>query len=150
MASRKIEDLTPRMQKRIIAFEVRLNDEFPGLFRRSCTYRSQDEQDALWMRGRYSLAVVNAAYGAAGLAPITAQENRHKVTWTKQSIHSKREAVDYFILRDGKYCNDIKIDTDGDHIPDWQEFGRIANECGLEWGGSWSKPDFPHVQWSAA
>jgi peptidoglycan L-alanyl-D-glutamate endopeptidase CwlK len=28
-------------------------------------------------------------------------------------------------------------------------FGKIARECGLEWGGSWkSFPDKPHVQWT--
>lgn len=147
MASRKIEDLTPRMQAKIITFEKRLEEEVPGVFHRSCTYRSQQEHNALRMRGRSPLEVVNAAYRAVGLAPITAEENKRPVTWIRHSIHTDREAVDYFIQRDGKYCNDIKVDTDGDHIPDWQEFGRIADECGLTWGGTWKKPDIPHVQW---
>lgn len=150
MASRKIEDLTPRMQEKIRIFEERLETAVSGVFKRSCTYRSQQEQNALWKRGRASLAIVNEGYRAAGLAPITEAENRHAVTWTVLSVHTNREAVDYFIQRDGKYCTDIKVDTDGDHIPDWEEFGRIAEECGLEWGGRWKKADLPHVQWRDA
>ncbi len=147
MASRKIEDLTPRMQEKIRIFEKRLETAVPGVFKRSCTYRSQQEQNALWKRGRCALAIVNEAYLAAGLAPITEAENRRPVTWTVLSNHTAREAVDYFIQRDGKYCTDIKVDTDGDNVEDWEEFCRIAAECGLEWGGTWKKRDIPHVQW---
>ena len=150
MASRKIEDLTPRMQEKIRLLEERLEAAVPGVFKRSCTYRSQPEQNALWERGRYPLAAVNKTYQAAGLAPITEEENKHRVTWKVLSVHTDHEAVDYFINREGKYCTDIKVDTDGDHIPDWEEFGRIAGECGLEWGGRWKKADIPHVQWRDA
>lgn len=147
MASRDVAELTPRMQIKINALNQRLEEHFPGLFKISCTYRAQAEQDALRLRGRNPLAVVNAAYKKVGLAPITAEENKHKVTWKKISIHTSREAVDYFIQRAGKYCNDVKVDTDGDNIPDWEEFGKMANECGLEWGGTWKKRDLAHVQW---
>ena len=147
MASRKSEDLTPRMQEKIRIFEERLEAAVPGAFKRSCTYRSQQEQNALWKRGRASLEIVNDAYRSVGLAPISAGENKRPVTWTVLSVHTSREAVDYFILRDGKYCTDIKVDTDGDNVADWQEFGRLADECGLSWGGRWKKPDYPHVQW---
>jgi hypothetical protein len=150
MASRDIADLTPRMQAKILALEALLRAHFGDLFRRSCTYRSQEEQSALWMRGRYSLPVVNTHYGLVGLPPITEKENKTSVTWTHNSVHTKREAVDYFVLREGKYCNDIKIDTDGDNMPDWEEFGKIANSCGLNWGGFWKKPDYPHVEWRDA
>jgi hypothetical protein len=138
------------MQDMIRIFEERLETAVPGVFKRSCTYRSQLEQNALWKRGRCSLAIVNLAYRAAGLAEITAEENKRPVTWKVRSVHTNHEAVDYFILRDGKYCTDIKVDTDGDHMPDWEEFGRVAAECGLEWGGTWKNPDLPHVQWKHA
>lgn len=146
MASRSIEDLVAEMQPIIQDFENRLDEHFPSLFRRSCTYRSQKEHDALFMRGRFPLSVVNDAYGKVGLAPITAKENKRPVTWTHSSMHTKRMAVDYFMQREGKYCDDVKMDTDGDGEADWQEFGRIAEECGLVWGGRWKKPDRPHVQ----
>jgi hypothetical protein len=44
MASRKIEDLTLRMQEKIRIFEERLETAIPGAFKRSCTYRSQQEK----------------------------------------------------------------------------------------------------------
>jgi hypothetical protein len=132
MASRAIEDLTPRMQEKIRRFEICLEVGIPGTFKRSCTYRSQEEQNELFRRGRNG-------------------DKRPKVTWTTLSVHTSGEAVDYFIEREGKYCNDLKIDTDGDKIEDWQEFGKIAATCGLEWGGTWPRhPDIPHVQWADA
>jgi hypothetical protein len=146
MASRKIEDLTPRMQQRILLFEAQLEQE--GLhFHRSCTLRTHEEQSALWMRGRYPLNVVNAAYESVGLAPITDAENERPVTWVRISIHEPGEAVDYYQEVKGKASYDIKVDADFDNIPDWVEFTRIAGMCGLDAGGNWDKRDWPHVQW---
>jgi len=102
------------------------------------------------MQGRKPLEEVNAARLEVGLAAITEAQNKRKVTWKKVSIHTKREAVDYFILLDGAYCYDLKVDVDKDSIPDWQEFGKIAEECGLTWGGRWKTPDPSHVQWRNA
>jgi peptidoglycan L-alanyl-D-glutamate endopeptidase CwlK len=99
------------------------------------------------MQGRKPLEEVNAARRAVGLWEIDESTNKRKVTWRKTSIHTSREAVDYFILKDGKYCNDLKVDVDKDGVQDWQEFGQIAEECGLTWGGRWRSPDYPHVQW---
>ena len=147
MASRKIEDLTPRMQIKINQFIKRLVDEGLTSFKISCTYRNQIEQDALYSRGRNSLKYVNEMYAKAGLEPITSTMNKNKITWIKKSIHTDREAVDFFILKDGMYSNNLKEDIDKDNIPDWEEFGKIASECGLEWGGYWKKQDYPHVQW---
>jgi|SRR3990167_8368990 len=128
MASRKIEDLTPRMQDKIRYFQIELEKAVPGVFKISCTYRSQEEQNELFSHGRNG-------------------DKRPIITKTTCSIHTCREAVDFFIQREGKYITDIKVDTDGDKIEDWQEFGRIAAECGLEWGGTWKWKDIPHVQW---
>jgi len=147
MASRKIEDLTPRMQEKIKRFETRLAEEGHENFKRSCTFRSQAEQNALWKRGRYPLDIVNAAYTSVGLAPITENENKRPVTWKAVSDHTAREAVDYYQALPGIANYDIKVDVDDDKIPDWQEFVRIAEACGLECGGRWKKADWPHVQW---
>jgi len=136
------------MQARIRVFEALL--EQAGLrFRRSCTKRTQAEQNALWTRGREPLAIVNAAYAAVGMAPITEAENRRPVTWTTISIHCNEEceAVDYYQEVEGRASYDLKVDADFDKIPDWNEFGTIARGCGLEWGGDWKKKDYPHVQW---
>ena len=149
MSSRKIEDLTPRMQVKVNRLIEILKEKNMEYFKISCTYRSQEEQNALFSRGRYALEYVNKMYVMAGMAKITDNENLKPITWTKNSIHIQREAVDFYINKDGKYCNDLKVDIDGDGIQDWEEFGLIVEECGLEWGGRWSKPkqDIPHVQW---
>ena len=146
MASRSLKDLTLEAQDAFEKFELALQAEGLAWFKRCCTYRSQAEQNALWCRGRYKLAVVNATYKAAGLAPITEAENKRPVTWARKSVHTQREAVDYFIEKDGRYCTDVKVDINDNDVPDWVEFGRVAVACGLEWGGKWSNPDLPHVQ----
>jgi peptidoglycan LD-endopeptidase CwlK len=146
MPSRKIEDLNEDVQPVILYFEQRLVEEGHPLFKRCCTYRSQAEQDCVYMQGREDLDVINEARAAAGLGPIPASENRRPVTWTHVSKHTSRDAVDYYIEKDGRYISDTKVDYDDDDIPDWDEFGAIARECGLEWGGDWPKRDIPHVQ----
>jgi hypothetical protein len=146
MSSRKIKDLTPRMQEKILFFEMKLMEA--GLhFHRSCTLRTQGEQDALWKRGRYPLDVVNVEYKAAGMAPITAAENKRPVTWVKISVHSSGDAVDYYQEVEGCASYDLKVDADFDSIPDWKEFVAIAEACGLTAGGRWKKADWPHVQY---
>ena len=148
MASRKIEDLTPRMQEKVNKLLQMLLDVGHYKFKVSCTYRSQEEQNALYSRGRYALDYVNKMYTLAGLGPITDALNKKPITWTKNSIHTKREAIDFYINKDGKYCEDLKVDIDGDGMSDWQEFGELTIQCGLDWGGYWAKtPDYPHVQW---
>jgi len=146
MPSREIEDLNEDVKPIIIQFEQRLIEENLPLFKRCCTYRSQEEQDCVYMQGREDLDAINDARAAIGLGPIPANENRRPVTWTHISKHTSRDAVDYYIEKDGRYISDTKVDFDDDDIPDWEEFGAIAEECGLEWGGSWKKRDIPHVQ----
>lgn len=144
--SRDIKDLSPRMQIKVITLEAALANAGLGHFKKSCTYRSQQEQNVIWKQGRASLIEVNAARETVNMAPLTEKQNK-KVTWRSVSIHTDREAVDYYVLKDGKYCEDLKVDIDKDDIPDWQEFGAIAESCGLEWGGRWTHPDYPHLQW---
>jgi hypothetical protein len=138
------------MQMKIVLFERQLEEHDLKNFRRSCTYRTQEEQNALWMRGRYPLDVVNAAYKSVGLAPISAEENKRPVTWVRHSVHTKREAVDYYQLVKGRASYDLKVDADFDNIPDWLEFVEIAGKCGLDAGGKWPQKDWPHVQWMGA
>jgi len=147
MASRKIEDLLPVVQPIILLFEQKLREAGLSNFKRSCTYRAQLEQDALWLRGRVDLDKVNSAYKHAGLAPITAEENKRPVTWKQVSDHSLRKAVDYYEEIAGKASYDIKVDIDDDQIPDWMEFGKIAEECGLRWGGRFKTKDYAHVEY---
>jgi peptidoglycan L-alanyl-D-glutamate endopeptidase CwlK len=92
----------------------------------TCTYRSQEEQDALYAQGRTKPGPV--------------------VTWTRHSKHSERTAFDIAIVRDGKPVWDVKVDVDNDHVPDYLEAAKIGEEVGLLAGARWKKPDYPHFQ----
>ncbi len=126
MPSRKIEDLTPGTQKKYIEFAAKMHEA--GIpFMITCTYRSQEEQDALYKLGRTKPGKI--------------------ITWTKHSRHTKRTAFDIAILQDGKPCWNIKADVNEDQIPDYEEAGKIGESAGLTWGGSWKSPaDYPHFQ----
>ena len=86
MSSRKIEDLTPELQKKFHAFSAAM--AAAGLpFIVTSTARTVREQIALYAQGREKLDHVNALRKLALLAPITYGENCRKVTWTLQSKH---------------------------------------------------------------
>ena len=82
-------------------------------------YRSIEEQDKLYAMGRTKPGkiVTNARGG--------------------YSWHNFGLAADYAFVINGK------VTWNGP----WDTFGKIARECGLEWGGDWTKfKDRPHVQ----
>ncbi len=125
MPSRKIEDLTPETQEKFHLFAEKMAQaDLPFIC--TCTYRSQAEQNDLYAQGR--------------------TKPGPKVTWTTLSQHTSRVAFDIVIARDGKPCWDIKVDVNGDHLPDYQQAGEIGESVGLTWGGRWKTPDRPHFQ----
>lgn len=144
MASRKLDDLLPEVAD--MARDLIHRCAARGIkLLVTATYRSPEEQLALWMQGRADLAAVNAQRRAVGLAPITAQENARRVTKARpgQSLHEQRRAFDVVPLLD--------LDGDGDldaqwRSPDWDTIGEQGERCGLEWGGRWPSPDRPHFQ----
>ncbi|ESP62819.1 L-alanyl-D-glutamate peptidase [Smithella sp. ME-1] len=156
MASRNIEDCTLSLQRKIKAFAIAMNRAgIPFII--TCTARTVAEQFALWAQGRKSLNEVNRLREIAGLAAITDQQNKYKVTWTLKSEHlvdlddgnpdnDKSRAFDIAITRDGKPVWDVKVDVNGDRIPDYMQAGKIGESVGLHWGGRFSKPDYPHFQ----
>ena len=97
----------------------------------TCTYRSEEEQNALYLQGRAPLAVVNDVRAKVRLAPITEEENGRRVTNAKagQSYHSRRRALDVVPIVAGKPCWNPEN-------PAWQQVGKIGKSCGLEWGGN--------------
>lgn len=117
-------------------------------------------QVAYYAQGRDPLTEVNALRKRAGLGPITASENRYKITWTLASQHivnlandditdNLSRAVDFGIKdKMGKYCGDSKTDVNKDNIPDYIQLGALAKKIdpGIEWGGEWKKKDLPHYQ----
>jgi peptidoglycan L-alanyl-D-glutamate endopeptidase CwlK len=127
MPSRKISDLTLEMQALAKEFAKML--VLNGIeYMITSTYRSQEEQDALYAQGRTTPG--------------------RKVTWTQHSRHTDREALDIAILKGGEIVWDPKVDVDMDRVPDYLEAGIIGEQCGLVWGGRWktSPPDFPHCE----
>jgi peptidoglycan L-alanyl-D-glutamate endopeptidase CwlK len=115
--SRKIIDLTPEMQVLYNKFQDRMAQEGVD-FIVTATYRPQAEQNALYNQGR--------------------TEPGNIVTWTRNSRHTERIAFDIAILKNGKITW---------NPADYFIVGKIAEEVGLEWGGSWlSHRDMPHLE----
>jgi peptidoglycan L-alanyl-D-glutamate endopeptidase CwlK len=150
MDKRGIEYLTPELRPLCDEFIQRCKCAGVDVMI-TCTLRSRATQAAYWARGRAPLSEVNRLYALAGLAPITAEQNRKKVTWTKNSRHfpgpdGLSRAFDFAVLKDGQPVWDLKADIDADQIPDYLECARIARDLELESGAFWDNPDYPHVQ----
>lgn len=118
--SRDIDDLTPDTKAKAIAFKA-------GCYRLgievliTSTYRDAESQAALYAIGRTlpGKQVTNAKPG--------------------RSMHNHKVAFDFVPLVAGKAIwNDNKL---------WTTCGEVAEACGLEWGGRWTRPvDKPHCQ----
>ena len=155
MASRDIKDCTPSLQAKIKAFTIAMFSE--GIpFAITCTARIVKEQRALYAQGRELLFDVNALREMAGLPSIKNEQNKI-VTWTLASKHiidldddnpdnDKSRAFDIAISPGGKPVWDIKVDVNGDHLPDYEQAGKIGESVGLRWGGRFKKPDMPHFE----
>lgn len=89
------------------------------------TYRSNEEQDALYAQGRTTPgSIVTNAKGG-------------------QSMHNYKVALDFCLMKNGKAeWNDIAL---------FKRVATIGKECGFEWGGDWVQfPDMPHLQYTAS
>lgn len=87
------------------------------------TYRSFEEQDALYAKGRTIPGnIVTKAKGG-------------------QSLHNWRVAFDCVPVVNGvTMWNDDVL---------WSKLGQIGTRIGLDWGGTWSQfPDKPHFQYT--
>lgn len=87
------------------------------------TYRDHEAQNALYAQGRTKPGkIVTHARGG-------------------YSIHNYRLAFDVVPVRGGKAVWDDNAL--------WTMVGKLGQEVGLEWGGSWTKfKDRPHFQWT--
>lgn len=125
MASRKIEDLHPDLQTPAKEFVIECEREgIPVLI--YTTYRSNEEQNELYARGRTvpGKKVTNAKGG----------QSDHNYTIDGKPAAKAFDAVP---LRLGKAIwNDPVL---------WSKMGEIAEKIGLKWGGTWKKfVDKPH------
>lgn len=113
--------------------------------------RSPEVQKAYYAQGRKQLAQVNQLRKEAGLYLITPAENEYCVTWTLNSKHfagpdGLATAFDFRLLKYGKPHWQTKWDGNKNLEPDYLEAAKIAASVGLDAGGLWKKPDFPHCQ----
>lgn len=123
MSSRRIEDLIPEMQELYYSFEEKMADaDLPFII--TSTFRTQEEQDALYEQGRIKPGKI--------------------VTWTHKSKHIEGKAFDIAILKNKKPTWDIKVDVDDDEVPDYQEAAEIGRSVGLKAGADYK--DYPHFE----
>lgn len=118
---RKLNELDPKAElAATLAIDV---CKAAGLFLLvSCTYRSGEEQNALYAQGRTKPGrkVTNAKAG--------------------QSFHQYRVALDLYPLVHGK------PDFSGTS-PNWQKIAVIFKRHGFEWAGDWKRfRELPHFQ----
>lgn len=132
MASRKITDLAITLQPLALEFITRCkNHGIDALI--ICTYRSDQEQAALYAQGRTTPGeiVTNAAPG----------QSAHNI-----SINGKPAALafDAVPVVNGK----PQWQTTGKQGAAWLQMGIIAAELGLKWGGNFKGKlkDCPHFQ----
>lgn len=67
------------------------------------------------------------------------------VTWARagDSWHNWKRAFDVVPIRNGKPVWSVR----GHDKEIWMMVGKLGQECGLEWGGSWARhPDYVHFQ----
>ena len=102
------------------------------------TYRPKERQYYLYGQGRSVATCIGA-----GMPKSYAQKyarSGNKVTWTLNSIHIKRCAVDIIPQRNGKAIWDSKD-------KDTKQIISIMESVGFEAGANWSSsPDSPHFQ----
>lgn len=122
-ASRSLDDLNPRFRSFVDAFIAACAAQNLDILI-YCTYRPNVDQDLLYAQGRSAPGhiVTNARAG--------------------QSAHNYRLAFDGCPLLHGKpMWNEPLLG------PHWSLYGKIAQDCGMEWGGAWHGfVEGPHVQ----
>lgn len=133
MASRRIEDLHPDLQPLCQRFLERCAERQVDVLI-TCTWRSNEEQDALYAIGRTKPGkrATNARGG----------QSAHNHTITYGHVGGDRpvpaaRAFDAVPLLYGKPCWEDPRDDDNDWTNDfgWRIMGEVAAEVGLDWYG---------------
>lgn len=138
MASRRLEDLDPDLQPLAERFLARCAERQVDVLV-VCTYRSNEEQDALYAQGRTTPgAIVTRA--KAGQSPHNATRDGKPAA----------KAFDAVPLLHGKPIWEDPRDKDADWTNDfgWRVMGEVAAEVGLDWYGrpGASFREAPHFQ----
>ncbi|WP_411788593.1 M15 family metallopeptidase [Halobacillus rhizosphaerae] len=93
-------------------------------------YRSKEEQDKLYEKGRTSKGSVVTNVRGGG------------------SYHNYGLAIDFALKqKNGNIVWDMQRDGNHNGKADWMEVVSIAKDLGFEWGGDWASfKDYPHLQ----
>lgn len=131
MASRKLSDLHPDVQPLAQQFLDKCAAQGIDILV-TCTYRSGEEQDELYAKGRTAAGsiVTNAKAG----------QSKHNFNISGQPASL---AFDVVPLRNGKPV----WGTKGEDLVLWLRVGGIGESVGLEWAGRWKRfKEFPHFE----
>lgn len=123
MCSRKIEDLRPEVASMARVMLAACDAEKLAVVI-ACTYRSNEEQAALYAQGRTTAGRI-VTHARAG-----------------QSEHNKRGALDVYPLQNGKLAE--QDNPAGRAL--WARLGAIGKAAGFTWGGDWRMRDYPHFE----
>lgn len=154
MASRKIQELHPEMQKLTQAFlQACKEDGLDVLI--YCTLRPHSEQAQLYRKGRPWAEIqkmidrLRAEFDRPDLAQLiidAGPQGGNKVTnaGPGMSLHGYGFAFDAVPLMHGKTVWETDDQWEAEL---WQEMGKIGAAVGLDWGGNWKGfTDMPHFQ----
>jgi len=113
--------------------------------------RTAEVQAAYYAQGRESLEEINRLRTIAGLYLLGADEAKKIRTNQRHSFHQDGLAGDVVPVIDNK--GTIPWLITAENAPLWLTFGRLGQEAGLEWGGTWTPLDkygigwdYPHYQ----
>ena len=127
---RNIKDLHPALQEKINLLISRCEERGIKIGIGECL-RTAAEQDALYAKGRT----------AAGTKVTNCKGSSYS------SMHQWGVAVDVYLKMDVDKDGSTKDDAFNNSTGLFNTVGKIGQEIGLEWGGSWkSFKDLPHFQ----
>jgi peptidoglycan L-alanyl-D-glutamate endopeptidase CwlK len=152
--SREIALLIPEVQDKCYLVQDKCKENGTPILV-YCTLRSNDAQARLFREGR-SLDKINdkakelrEEFERPDLADLLLNVGPQSGKYVKtkagpgQSYHNYGMAWDAVPLRNGEAVWGDKEPADAKL---WAEYGRIARECGMKWGGDWHWPDKPHCE----
>ena len=109
------------------------------------TLRTKEVQEAYYAQGRLPLEEINELRKKTGLYLLGAEEGRNIITKTMNSVHLTGRAADIVPVINGKIPWKITKGNAGL----WLTFGRLGQEAGLEWGGTWEPFNKFGIGWDA-
>jgi hypothetical protein len=150
MASRSLTTADPILAEKFLLLQEAYSREFsPWYLQITCVHRDPAEQRALYAQGREALDIVNSLRRASGLPPITTEANSRKVTWTLRSKHMAMpaRAIDVVpMTEEADFTGVLKAHVDFNDLTRFKPLVSLAKQFGLVSGGSWTPPDWPHLE----